>query len=252
LARFICGINPVLEALRARPDQIEELLLLPGDHRRLEEVEGLARAAGVKIQSGSHERLTRLSEGASHQGVVARVNDFKYAELLDLTERAREAGRVPLIVLLDGVSDPHNLGAIVRSAHALGADGVVIPQDRAASVTPVVAKASAGAIEHCPVARVVNLSRAIGELQREGLWVVAAAPDGAEAIGSADLTGPLALVLGAEGAGLRPLVRRHCDRVLRIPMEGRLGSLNASAAAAIALYEVARQRRALTGALPKE
>jgi 23S rRNA (guanosine2251-2'-O)-methyltransferase len=252
LARFICGINPVREALRARPDQVVEILLEPGVHRRLEEIATLAREAGVPIQNGSHERLARLSEGATHQGVVAKVADFQYASLLDLVSRAREAGRVPLLVLLDGIADPHNLGAIVRSAHALGADGVVIPQDRAVGVTPVVAKASAGAIEHCPVARVVNLSRAIGDLQREGLWVVAAAPDGTEPIGGVDLTGPMALVLGSEGSGLRPLVRSHCDRVLQIPMEGHLGSLNASAAAAIALYEVQRQRRALTGVRPKE
>jgi 23S rRNA (guanosine2251-2'-O)-methyltransferase len=252
LARFICGINPVREALRARPDQVEELLLQPGAHRRLEELAALAREAGVAIQSASHDRLARLADGASHQGVVARVSEFKYADLLDVVERARGAGRVPLLVLLDGIADPHNLGAIVRSAHALGADGVVIPQDRAAGVTAVVAKASAGAIEHCPVARVVNLSRAIGELQKEGFWVVAAAPDGTEPISGVDLTGPLALVLGSEGEGLRPLVRRHCDRVLQIPMEGELGSLNASAAAAIALYEIQRQRRALTGVPRKE
>jgi 23S rRNA (guanosine2251-2'-O)-methyltransferase len=252
LARFICGINPVREALRAHPDQVVEILLEAGPHRKLEEIAGLAREAGVPIQSGSHERLARLSEGASHQGVVAKVSDFKYADLLDLTERARVAKRVPLLVLLDGVADPHNLGAIVRSAQALGADGVVIPQDRAVGVTPVVAKASAGAIEHCPVARVVNLSRAIEELQKEGLWVIAAAPDGTGPLDAVDLTGPLALVLGSEGAGIRPLVRRHCDRVLKIPMEGGLGSLNASAAAAIALYEVQRQRRALTGDRRKE
>jgi 23S rRNA (guanosine2251-2'-O)-methyltransferase len=252
LARYICGINPVREALRARPDQVEEVLTLAGDHRRVAEIAALARAAGVQLQISSQDRLARLSEGAAHQGVVAKVSDFKYAELSDLLLRARDAARTPLLVLLDGIADPHNLGAIIRSAHALGADGVVLPQDRAAGITPTVAKASAGAVEHCAVARVVNLSRAIESLKNEGLWVVAAAPDGTEPLYGVDLTGPLALVLGAEGQGLRPLVRRHCDRVLQIPMQGRLGSLNVGAAAAIALYEIQRQRRALTDLHRKE
>jgi 23S rRNA (guanosine2251-2'-O)-methyltransferase len=145
-------------------------------------------------------------------------------------------------VLLDGVEDPQNLGAVIRSAHALGADGVVVPRDRAAAVTPAVAKASAGAVEHCPVVRVTNLARTVEELKEGGIWTVAAVPDGGRELQEIDLTGPTALVIGGEGQGIRPLVRRTCDHEARIPMVGRVGSLNASASAAIALYEAARQR----------
>jgi 23S rRNA (guanosine2251-2'-O)-methyltransferase len=172
------------------------------------------------------------------------VADFAYAELEDVLAAAKESGRPPLLVVLDGIEDPHNLGAIIRSAHALGAHGVVIPKDRAAGVTPTVAKAAAGALERCPVARVTNVAQAIEALKEAGVWSVALAMDGEAPLGRVDLRGPTALVMGSEGEGLRPLVRRTCDHSARIPMLGELDSLSVSASAAIALYEVARQRGA--------
>jgi 23S rRNA (guanosine2251-2'-O)-methyltransferase len=247
-------VNPVLELLRAGGSaRVARVFVAEGAGR--DEVEQAARAAGVSVEHAPRHRIAELSgaEGAAHQGVVAEVAPFEYADLEELLDRAgpqappqQAARQPPLIVALDGVQDPHNLGAIVRSAHALGAHGVVIPQDRAAQVTPAVEKAAAGALAWCPVARVVNLARALDAMRERGLWTAGLAADGAEDLDRADLTGPLALVVGAEGTGLRRLVREKCDRLLRIPMAGPggVGSLNASVAAALALYEVARQRRA--------
>ena len=243
-ARYIWGVNPVLEALRARPDEVERLLVAEGHLQPsvAGELMTRAREAGIRVERVPRERLTTLSGGGVHQGVVAGLQAFRYAELEDVLEVARKAGQPPLLVALDGVQDPHNLGAIIRSAHALGAHGVVIPKDRAAPITGVVAKASAGALEHCAVARVTNLSRALEELKEEGLWVAAADPEGDTALWDARLDGALVLVVGAEGAGVRPGVLEHCDFRLRIPMAGRVGSLNASVSAGLLLYEVARQR----------
>lgn len=243
MGRLVFGVHPVRELIQARPGEIEQLLHSPGTGRALAGVLSLARTARVRVKVATSEQLARLTDGAVHQGVVAEVMEYRYAALGDLLAPARQASRPPLVVLLDGISDPHNLGAIVRSAHGLGADGVVIPQDRAAGVTAVVAKASAGAVERCPIARVVNLSRAIDELKEGGLWMVATEPTAKTALWDADLTGPLGLVLGSEGSGIRQLVRRHCDLAVRIPMGTEGGSLNASAAAAILIAEVLRQRR---------
>jgi 23S rRNA (guanosine2251-2'-O)-methyltransferase len=178
-----------------------------------------------------------------HQGVGAELSEFRYAELPDLLESARARGEPPLLLLLDGVTDPQNLGALVRSAHALGAHGVVVPKDRAAGMTPAAFKAAAGALEHCPIARVTNLSRAIDDLKEDRVWSVALAADGDRNLDELDLTAPIALVLGSEGKGVRPLVRKTCDHRARVPMMGGVGSLNVAAAGAVALYEAARQRR---------
>ncbi|MHB1844467.1 MAG: 23S rRNA (guanosine(2251)-2'-O)-methyltransferase RlmB [Deltaproteobacteria bacterium] len=248
MARLVFGLHPVKELLKARPDDIERLHYAPAAGRGVVDIVAAAKAAGVRVKSAESDQLRRLAEGGVHQGVVAEVAEYRYADLEDLLERRGE--RPPLLVLLDGVSDPHNLGAIVRSAHALGADGVIIPQDRAAGVTAVVAKASAGAIERCRIARVVNLSRAIEQMKEAGLWVAATEPNGERDLWDADLKGPLGLVIGSEGEGIRPLVRRHCDLSLRIPLETRLGSLNASAAAAIVLAEAIRQRRGAGAGMP--
>jgi 23S rRNA (guanosine2251-2'-O)-methyltransferase len=242
--RVLYGVNPVRELLRAGGEGLSELWLVEGGDRprAFAELERMARSLGAKVRSAPRARLDRLAEGAGHQGVVAVVTDYRYREVEDLLAAARARGEAPLLVLLDGVEDPGNLGAVIRSAHALGAHGVVIPRDRAASVTPAVAKASAGAIEHCPVARVANLSRTLEQLKEEGVWSVATVQDGERELREVDLAGPTALVIGGEGSGVRPLVRRTCDHAARIPMAGKVGSLNASAAAAIALYEAARQR----------
>lgn len=244
--RVLYGVNPVRELLRAGGEGLAELWVAEGSQkgRGLGELERLARDAGAKLRAAPRQKLDRLAGSPHHQGVVAVVADYRYRDLHDLLHLARAGDAPPLLVVLDGIEDPQNLGAIVRSAHALGAHGVVIPKDRAVGVTPAVSKASAGAVEHCPVARVTNLSHALEELKEAGVWSVATAPDADRDLDEIDLAGPTALVIGSEGSGIRPLVRKTCDLAARIPMAGRVGSLNASASAAICLYEVARQRQA--------
>ncbi len=244
--RVVYGVNPVREKLRAAADEVAELWLAEGGTRgaAFAELERLARRAGAKVRGAPRPKLDRLAGTDRHQGVVAVVADFRYAELDDLLAAAAASGRPPLLVVLDGVEDPHNLGAIIRSAHALGAHGVVIPKDRVVGVTPAAAKASAGAVERCPVARVTNVAKTLEALKEAGVWSVALAADGDRPLAELDLKGPTALVLGSEGEGLRPLVRKTCDLSATIPMTGELDSLSVSASAAVALYEAARQRRA--------
>jgi len=248
VSRFVYGLNPVLEALKAHPQDVVRVVLERGrDGRRShggDRAAEAAAAAGVRIEDAPHGDLARRSRGGVHQGVGAEVAEFRYADLSDLLDAARARGEPPFLLLLDGVTDPQNLGALVRSAHALGAHGVVLPKDRAAGITPAVSKAAAGALEHCPVARVTNLSRALDDLKDAQVWSVALAADADRDLPQVDLTSGIALVLGSEGKGVRPLVRKTCDHVARIPMLGRVGSLNVAAAGAIALYEAARQRRA--------
>jgi 23S rRNA (guanosine2251-2'-O)-methyltransferase len=243
--RVVYGLNPVRELLRASGEGVAELWLAEGAERprAFAELERLAAGSGAKVRTAPRARLDRLAGVAAHQGVVAVVSDYRYADLGEVLEEARQRNEPTLLVLLDGVEDPQNLGAIVRSAHALGAHGVVVPRDRAAGVTPAVAKASAGAVEHIPVVRVTNLARTVEELKENAVWSVAVVPDGERDLRELDLSGPTALVVGGEGQGVRDLVRRTCDYTGRIPMAGRVGSLNASVALAIALYECVRQRR---------
>jgi 23S rRNA (guanosine2251-2'-O)-methyltransferase len=242
--RILYGMNPVRELLRAEGDGVSELWLAEGSTRgpAFAELERLARDRGAKVRSAPRAKLDRLAGTDRHQGIVAVVADFRYAELSELLAAAAGSGRPPLLVVLDGVEDPHNLGAIIRSAHALGAHGVVIPRDRAVGVTAAVAKASAGAVARCPIARVTNVAKTLESLKGEGIWSVALAADADRPLGAVDLTGPTALVLGSEGEGVRPLVRRTCDLAGSIPMLGELDSLSVSAAAAVALYEAAQQR----------
>lgn len=242
--RVVYGVNPVRELLRAGGEGLSELWLSEGGTRgpAFAELDRLGRAAGAKVRAAPRQKLDRLAGTDRHQGVVAVVADFRYAEPGELLAAAGASGRAPLLVVLDGVEDPQNLGAIVRSAHALGAHGVLIPKDRAVGVTPAVAKASAGAVERCPIARVTNVSKAIEGLKEAGVWSVALAADGERPLSAVDLTSPVALVLGSEGEGIRPLVRRTCDLSARIPMLGEVDSLSVSASAAVALYEAARQR----------
>jgi 23S rRNA (guanosine2251-2'-O)-methyltransferase len=243
--RILYGVNPVRELLRAGGEGVAELWLAEGSARgaAFAELERLGREAGAKVRQAPRQKLDRLAGTDRHQGIVAVVADFRYADVEGLLARVEASGRPALLVVLDGVEDPHNLGAIIRSAHALGAHGIVIPRDRAVGVTPAVAKASAGAVERCPVARVTNVSKTLEVLGAAGIWSVALAADGEKPLAAVDLTGPTALVLGSEGEGLRPLVRRTCDLSASIPMTGGFESLSVSASAAIALYEAARQRR---------
>jgi 23S rRNA (guanosine2251-2'-O)-methyltransferase len=238
-------MNPVREFLRAGGEGIAELWLGEGGERGrvFADLARLARGHGAKVREAPRQKLDRLAGTDRHQGVVAVVADYHYRELDDVLQFVAAAGEPTLLVVLDGILDPQNLGAIIRSAHALGAHGVVIPKDRAAGVTPAAAKASAGAVEHCPVARVTNLAQALERMKEAGVWTVATDAGAAEELSAVDMTVATALVLGSEESGVRPLVRRTCDRIVRIPMQGSVGSLNASASAAIALYEASRQRR---------
>jgi len=243
--RLIYGVNPVLEALRARPDEIERVQIAEGALSGVpgSEIRERARSAGIAVDRVPKESLSASARGGVHQGVVAQLREFQYATLEEVISAAETSGRPLAALALDGIQDPQNLGAIVRSAHALGAHGVIIPKDRSAQVTPAVAKAAAGATEHCKIARVVNLSRALEDLKQAGAWVIAAVSAGGESLPQADLRGPLTVVIGGEASGIREGVLKHCDLRLAIPMSGKIGSLNASVAAGIILYEIARQRQ---------
>jgi 23S rRNA (guanosine2251-2'-O)-methyltransferase len=236
----IIGRNPVSEALRAGRD-ISRLLVQKGASGAAGRIADAARARGVAIQFAEKPTLDREAAGGAHQGVVAFVSAYRYAAPADLLARARADGEPPLLVVLDGIEDPHNLGAIIRTAEAAGAHGVVIRSRRAAQLNETVAKVSAGAVEHMAVARVANIAQTLRLLREAGLWIVALDMDGENCFGR-DLTGGLALVVGGEGGGLGRLVRENCDFSVSVPMYGKTASLNASNATAVALYEIRRQR----------
>src|SRR5262245_58916853 len=237
---LIYGINPVLEALRA--GRARSLRVSERGGGRLAEVIEAAGRAGIEVKPVTVAELERAARGRVHQGVVADVNDPARIELGDLiADRATPA----LIVVLDGIEDPHNVGAILRTADAAGATGIVRQSRHAAPLGGATAKASAGAVAHVKVADVVNIARAVDELKEGGVWTVGLAGDAPKRYDELDLTLPTAFVLGAEGAGLRRLVRERCDWLASIPLEGHVGSLNVSVAAGIALFEAVRQRRLL-------
>jgi 23S rRNA (guanosine2251-2'-O)-methyltransferase len=236
---IIYGINPVLEALRA--GRVRELRVADKGSDRVRELLSAARERGVTVKRLPLDVLARQARGGVHQGVVADVDDVAS---YGIGELVRDAAGVPLIVVLDGIEDPHNLGAILRTADAAGVDGVVIQSRRAAALDGAAAKASAGALAHVRIAEVVNIARAIEELKEQGVWTVGLAGEGTTAYDAVDYTAPTAIVLGAEGAGLRRLVRERCDFLASIPMRGHVGSLNVSVAAGVALFEAVRQRGA--------
>jgi 23S rRNA (guanosine2251-2'-O)-methyltransferase len=233
----LSGIHPVMEALRARRP-LERVLVAQGaGGPRVQAVIDLARQADVPVRFEQRSALDRLAGTAAHQGIVALGAAKKYAELDSVA-----GARVGLMVVLDGVEDPHNLGAIIRTAHAAGAAGVVIPERRAASITDVVAKAAAGALEHIPVVRVTNINRALEDLKERGYWIYGLDERGAENYDRVQYSQPAALVLGGEGKGLHEQARRHCDVLVRIPMAGKIASLNVSVAAGIAMFEWKRRK----------
>ncbi|MCK8816226.1 23S rRNA (guanosine(2251)-2'-O)-methyltransferase RlmB [Natroniella sulfidigena] len=237
------GRNPVIEALKAGR-RIEKIMILKtAQGRSIEQIEQLARQAGVHIEQVSKHDLTNLADSHAHQGVIAFAEALSYWKLEQLISHAKEESDNPLLVLLDELKDPHNFGAILRSANAAGAQGVIIPSRRSVGFSPVVAKASAGAVEYLPVAQVTNLSRTIERLKEEGFWIAGADIAGEQFHYQADLTGSLGLVIGSEGSGLRRLVKEKCDFLVRLPMEGQVDSLNASVAAGILLYEAQRQQK---------
>jgi 23S rRNA (guanosine2251-2'-O)-methyltransferase len=235
----IHGVNPVLEALRA--GTVHEVHLTRRTDARIGEIERLAASAGVRVVRTTPEALASLTGVAQHQGVAARVETSRRRwTLRDLVEGVAS----PLVVVLDGVEDPQNVGAIVRTSDAAGVTGIVRQERRSAALNAAAAKASAGALAHARIVDVVNIVRAMEELKERGVWLVGLAGDGAQAYDAVDYRPPTAIVLGAEGEGLRRLVREHCDFLVRIPMRGRVSSLNVSVAAGVVLYEAVRQRSA--------
>jgi len=237
---MIIGRNPVMEAVKSGRT-IEKILMQKDGEGSIKKIASLARERGLQIQYVDRVALDRVTGSRSHQGIAAYVSAYSYCELSDILQKAKDRGEDPFVILADGLEDPHNLGAIMRTADAVGAHGIVIPSRRAVGLTETVAKASAGAIEYIPVAKVANMTAAIDELKEAGLWIGACDMDGQEYY-QAQLTGPIGLVVGGEGQGVSRLVREHCDFILSIPRVGQISSLNASNAAAILMYETFRQR----------
>lgn len=238
---FILGRHPVNEAVLSERT-INKLWILQNSRPLSKEALQKAKQDNITLQHVPKQKLDQLAAGENHQGVIASVAAFTYAELDDLFSKAEEKSEVPFFLMLDGLEDPHNFGSILRTADASGAHGVIIPKRRSAGLTPAVAKTSTGALEHVPVCRVTNLARTMDELKKRGIWFAGTAMDGSEDFRRADLTMPLCLVIGNEGKGVSRLVRDKCDFLLNIPMTGHVESLNASVAAALLMYEVMRKR----------
>ena len=236
------GRNALTEALRAGRT-IDKVFVADGDtDKGLQRLAAQAKEAGAVVVPVDRRKLDQMSTTHSHQGIIALAAAHDYFTIDDILEEAASRGETPLIVICDELSDPHNLGAIMRSAECAGAHGVIIPKRRSVGLTATVAKASAGAVEYMKVARVTNINNAINELKEKGVWVFGTAAEGSIPMYKADLSGPAAIVIGNEGDGMSPLVRKNCDVMVHIPMKGRISSLNASAAASILLYEAVRQR----------
>ena len=241
---LIEGRNALTEALKSGRT-VDKVYVAEGNtDRALIRLAALAKEAGAVVIPTDRRKLDQMSPTGAHQGVIAAVAAHEYASLEDILALAAQRGEAPLLVICDELSDPHNLGAILRTAECAGAHGVIIPKRRSVGLTAVVAKTSAGAVEYLPVARVSNIANTIRELKERGVWVYGTAADGASELYRTDLTGPAAIVIGNEGQGMSRLVRESCDVLVSIPMKGHISSLNASAAAAVLLYEALRQRRA--------
>ncbi|WP_303720672.1 23S rRNA (guanosine(2251)-2'-O)-methyltransferase RlmB [Malonomonas rubra] len=243
MADFLYGVNPVREALSGSGRRPQELLLVKGERSaRLEDLHELANTRQVKTVFRERRELDRLAGHNHHQGVLLSLEPFKYCDLSELLDSWRGTDRNAFFLLLDGITDPHNFGAILRSAEVAGCHGVIVPKDRSCPVTPVVEKTAAGALAYLPLCQVTNLARTIEDLKQAGIWCYGlAGEEGAQNLYETNLRGNLALVVGSEGKGLRENIRKHCDGLLSIPMQGRVGSLNASVASAVALFEVLRQ-----------
>lgn len=238
-ANLIVGRNPVTEALKSGRE-IDKLLVSATEGSMIK-ILAQAKEKGIPVMKVEKAALDRIAPGQAHQGVAAYISPYEYAELDDIFAKADAAGEEPFIIILDNLEDPHNLGAIMRTAECAGAHGIIIPKRRACGLTDVVAKASAGAIEYMPCVKVTNIAQTIEELKEKGIWVAACDMGGQEYY-KADLTGKLAVVVGSEGFGISKLVREKCDFVVSMPMIGKITSLNASNAAAVIIYEVRKQR----------
>jgi len=241
---ILYGINSAMEALRGKRRAFELFVSRDANDRRMEKLLKLAAEKGVPVRSRDKRDIGRLCGSEHHQGVALRLEGFPYSEVDDIMSSWRESGESGLILALDGVQDPHNLGALIRSAACAGAHGVIIPKDRAARVTATVEKSAAGAAETIPVAQVTNLAQTLDELKEAGFWVYGTADSAASSLYGHDLTGNVVVVLGGEGAGIRPLVRKKCDFLVAVPLQGGVSSLNASVAGGVVLFEALRQRLA--------
>nr|WP_092073759.1 23S rRNA (guanosine(2251)-2'-O)-methyltransferase RlmB [Dendrosporobacter quercicolus]NSL47931.1 23S rRNA (guanosine(2251)-2'-O)-methyltransferase RlmB [Dendrosporobacter quercicolus DSM 1736]SDM66880.1 23S rRNA (guanosine2251-2'-O)-methyltransferase [Dendrosporobacter quercicolus] len=241
-ADVIVGRNSVLEALKSGRS-VNKVLIAKGQRQgSIKEIIGIARDSGLIVQEVEIGKLNELSGGMRHQGIAALAAPVDYVEVEDILAKAAEVGEAPFLVLLDELEDPHNLGAILRTADAAGVHGVLIPKRRSCPLSATVAKTSAGAVEYVPVARIGNVAQTLKDLKQAGLWVAGADMAGDKAYYQADLTGPLVIVIGSEGKGLSRLTREHCDFLVRIPMRGKINSLNASVACSLLLYEALKQR----------
>lgn len=237
MARKIEGRNPVREILKA-DKMVYEILVAEGVKRSsIKEILELASEKNIQVNFIDRDQIDQMTVSQNNQGIVALVQDYQYAKLHDVLQEAS----AKFIVICDGIKDPHNLGAIIRTADAAGADAVVIPKNRATEITPIVTKVSVGAAEYMSVVQVTNISRTLEELKENGFWIAAADMDGDREYYEADLTGKIGLVVGSEGSGIRRLVKEKCDFIVRIPMNGHVSSLNASVAASVMMYEVVRQ-----------
>ncbi|WP_099191095.1 23S rRNA (guanosine(2251)-2'-O)-methyltransferase RlmB [Tepidibacter mesophilus] len=235
------GRNPVIEALRGERN-IDKIMIAKGTTEgSIKKIIGMAKDKGIIVQYVDRKKIDEISESHSHQGVIAMGNDYRYYELEEILEIAKQKNEDPFVIILDEITDPHNLGSIMRTADAVGAHGVIVPKRRSASITPVVAKASAGAVEYVPLCKVTNLVSAIKKLKEYGLWIAAADMNGQNYY-KQNLTGSLGIVVGSEGSGISRLIKENCDFTVKIPMVGNVTSLNASVAASIMLYEAFKQR----------
>ncbi|MCT4606237.1 MAG: 23S rRNA (guanosine(2251)-2'-O)-methyltransferase RlmB [Marinisporobacter sp.] len=235
------GRNPVIEALRA-DREIDKIMITKGAEGSVKKIIGMAKDKGIPIQYVEKQKLDQISVSHAHQGVIAFVAAHKYVEVEDILKKAEEKNEDPFVIILDEITDPHNLGSIMRTADACGAHGIIIPKRRSVGLTGIVAKTSAGAIEYVPVAKVSNIARTIEFLKSEGIWVVGADMAGEKKHYEENLQGKIALVIGSEGKGIGRLIKEKCDFLVNIPMKGEVSSLNASVAASILMYEVVRQK----------
>ncbi len=240
---IIYGIHPVQEALKSSHLQIEKILIgTQTRHPPIQSILDLANKRKIPVTFTTRESLERMTKGGVHQNVASFVKETSYADLGDIISRWKREGTKSLILILDGIQDPQNFGSLIRTALGCGVDGIIIPKDRSVGITSVAIKASAGAAAHLPIARVVNVAATIDLLKKEGIWVYGASGEAKDLIYQLDLSTDLAIVIGAEGKGMRPLVKKKCDRLFSIPMKGPLSSFNASVSGGMILYEVMRQR----------
>ena len=243
MAQFIYGIHPLQEALKSSHLQIEKILIGTQTlHPPLQSILEIANTREIPVTFTTRESLDRMTKGGVHQNVVGLVKETPYTDIGEILSHWKKQGTKALFLILDGIQDPQNFGSLIRTGLGCGAHGIIIPKDRSVGITPVVIKASAGATAHLPITRVVNIAATIDLLRKEGIWVYGASGEAKDLIYQLDLNIDLAIVIGAEGKGMRPLVKKKCDRLFSIPMKGPLSSFNASVSGGMILYEVMRQR----------